>query len=147
MSGSDLTDAISRLSGSDALDLLRRIAEGVGAAAPGRGESEAVAALAVVEPTAPPENGRAAQLALCLLTDDPTYDGPIRAMLANSPAKRLGIEPITGALLTGALLLALQTHVEFVKNIDGKWSLKVIKKPTNEGIIGPLIKKLAELLK
>jgi len=143
----DLTDTILKLSDPDAIDLLRRLAEGVGAALPSQDDGDAAMELAREEPSAAPNDGSAARLALCLLAEGPRYAGPVRAMLANPPAQRMALDPFTATLLTSGLLLALQTHVEFVRKTDGTWSLKVIKKPTKDGLLGPLIKKLAALLK
>jgi hypothetical protein len=144
---SDMTDAILKLSDHDAINLLRSITEGVGAASPSRNDREAATTLALDDPRPVPDDADAARLALCLLAAERKHGEQIQAMVANPAARRLAIDPITGTLLASGLMLALQTHVEFARNTDGKWSLKVIKKPSNASLIGPLIKKLAALMK
>ena len=147
MHETELTEAILKLSDADAIKLLQRMADGVQAAPPAHSATEAVISLAANEPSITLTDGEAARLALQLLATDPKHAGPIGALLINPPAKQMLIDPITGTLLTTGLLLALQTHVEFIKKPDGTWSLKVIKKPTKDGLLGPLIKKLAALLR
>ena len=147
MPETNLTDATLKLSDADAIAILRAVAEGVQAPSPTHEDAKVMVELAAVEPQAAPADGEAARLALCLLAADPNYAGPIRAMLANPAARRFAADPITITLLAGALMMALQTHIEFSRTPDGKWSFKLIKKPTKDGLIGPLIKKLAALLK
>ena len=35
---------------------------------------------------------------------------------------------------------------EFARDKDGRWSIKIKKKPTSEALLKPLIKKLTDLL-
>ena len=41
-----------------------------------------------------------------------------------------------------AVLIVLQTHVKFERTPDGKWSLKVEKKPTSDSLLKGLVQKL-----
>lgn len=58
----------------------------------------------------------------------------------------MGFGVVESAFLIAGLLVALQTHFEFVRDKDGRWSIKIKKKPTSDTLLKPLIKKLAELL-
>jgi hypothetical protein len=53
---------------------------------------------------------------------------------------------VAGTLLITAALFALQSRIEFVRDKDGKWSFKLVKKPTKDAIVTPLIKKLISLI-
>ena len=146
MLSSQTEDAISKQSDAEAVDLLRRIAEGNSAAAPEAATVDAARSLTEDDPAPTPEDGEAARMALALLADSDQHAGPLMAMLANPTAKRMLLDPVTATVLSAGILLALQTRVEFERKTDGKWSLKIKKAPTKTSLLGPLIKKLAALL-
>jgi hypothetical protein len=50
------------------------------------------------------------------------------------------------AYLIAGLLVALQTQVEFERDKDGRWSVKLKKKATSDALLKPLVKKLITLL-
>ncbi len=77
---------------------------------------------------------------LLALSSDPEHREPLLALIRHPPAQRF-LEPGTMALGVAALI-ALQTHVEFKKNKDGTWSLKIEKKSLPTELINDLIKKL-----
>lgn len=93
-----------------------------------------------------PSDAEAAGIALELLADDPVYAGPIDAMRHGPETKALGLGVVEGTFLITGLLLALQTHFEFVRDKEGRWSIKIKKKPTSDALLKPLIKKLTDLL-
>ncbi len=147
MPDNNIIDTIQKLSDTHAIQLLWQITKGEEAKIPDAENRDAVLELADSDAAVEPEDGEAARLALCLMAEDPEFANRIKALLTNPSAKQLIIEPITATLLSAGLLLALQTHVEFERKTNGKWSLKIVKKPTNGGLIAPLLKKLAALVK
>ena len=84
--------------------------------------------------------GELAREMLLALSSDPELREPLRALIHHPPPQRF-LEPGTMAL-GAAALIALQTHVEFKKNEDGTWSLKIVKEPLSTELIKELIKKL-----
>jgi hypothetical protein len=53
---------------------------------------------------------------------------------------------VEGSLLVGGLLFALQSHFKFERTSNGKWTLKVEKKPTSNSLLTPLLKKILSLI-
>jgi hypothetical protein len=72
---------------------------------------------------------------------DPNANAAIAA-LAAGPASRAFFDPATSLPILVAALVILQTHVRFERDKDGRWSLKVEKKPTAEALLKPLVQKL-----
>ena len=70
---------------------------------------------------------------------------PIRVMIDGPSAQRL-LDPISSAAVAVAVLFALQTHIEFERSKDGKWSFRFEKKPTSDAILKPIITKLISLI-
>lgn len=146
----ELGHRLSQLTDADAIDLLRRIAEGQREAASSPAASDLLAAaapLAAGDAAPLPSDGEAARLALALLAEESRYASILEAMLSNPPPRHFAIDPVTGSLLAAGLLIALQTHVEFIRNPDKTWSLKIIKKPSSNSLLAQMIKKLAALMK
>ena len=84
--------------------------------------------------------GGLARAALLLLADDPQQQ-PILAALIEGPAPtKFGVLE-TAAVVT-AVLLVLQTHVKFERDKDGRWTLKIEKKPTDNSLLKLLVQKL-----
>ena len=115
----------------------------------GAGAAELVRALAqVVDPAdvAAPSDAEAADLALELLAQQPGFAARIEAMRSGPQTRSLGVGVVEGALLIAGLLVALQTHFEYARDKDGRWSVTIKKKPTSDALLKPLIKKLTDLL-
>lgn len=115
--------------GGDVADLVRALSEAV--------DTTDVAA---------PSDAEAAGIALELLAAEPRFAAPIEAMRNGPQVKSFGPGVVEGTFLIAGLLLALQTHIEFERDKDGRWSVKIIKKPTSDTLLGPLVKKLTTLL-
>ncbi len=77
---------------------------------------------------------------LLALSSDPELREPLRALIHHPPPQRF-LEPGTMAL-GAAALIALQTHVEFKKNEDGTWSLKIVRNPLPTELIHNLIEEV-----
>ena len=95
---------------------------------------------------ATPSDTEVAKIALQLLGDDPQFAKPIAALRNGPETKTMGPGVVEGTFLIAGVLLALQTHFEFARDKDGRWSIKIKKKPTSETLLKPLIKKLTDLL-
>ena len=95
------------------------------------GAGEATAALAA---------GDLARAALLLLAEDPRTREGIDA-LVRGPATR-SFDAGATLLLTSAVLIALQTHVRFERDKNGKVSLLVEKRPTSDALLKDLAQKL-----
>ena len=96
----------------------------------------------LTEVPAASEEGDLARQALLVLAENPQYAEAIDALIkAPTDAKRFLGAVETVALVT-AVLVVLQTHVRFERKGDGKWSLKVEKKPTSDALLKSLVQKL-----
>lgn len=91
-------------------------------------------------------DGESARCALAILAGDTSNADPVRAMVNGPAPQRMGVEPVSGTLLATGILIALQTHIKFERDKEGRWSLKLEKKPSRDGLIAPLLKKLLSLL-
>ena len=101
-----------------------------------------------IEPgTAAASQGDLARQALLVLAEDPATRTAIETMAANwnDSAQNFDFGATLG--ITTAALLVLQTHIKFEKTPDGKWSLKIEKKPTSEKLLRPLVEKLISFMK
>lgn len=78
--------------------------------------------------------------ALLVLAEDPEAEIAI-ARLASTPAEG-GQTFDFGIGVAVAVLIVLQSHVKFERRPDGKWSLKVEKKPTSDNLVKGLVQKL-----
>lgn len=92
------------------------------------------------EPTAAASGGEVARAVLLVLASEAEQRAGI-AFLLDGPATRSFAAAET-ALLVSAVLVALQTHVRFERDKEGKWTLKIEKKPTDTRLLKDLIKKL-----
>jgi hypothetical protein len=93
-----------------------------------------------------PSDGQAATVAMELLAKDPRFAGPVEAMVNGPQVRSMSPGVVEGACLIAGLLVALQTQFEFERDKDGRWSVKIKKKPTSDALLKPLIKKLISLL-
>jgi hypothetical protein len=100
-----------------------------------------------VEPgTTPVSEGELARQALLVLAEDPETREAIEMMAASGErADKFDFGATIG--LTAAVLIVLQTHVDFERSPDGKWSLKLEKKPTSEALLKGLVQKLISYAK
>jgi len=93
------------------------------------------------EATPPVSEGELARAALLLLADAPEYAQGVAALIANPPPKQfMGVSG--AAVIIPAVLIVLQTHLKFQRKPDGKWSLSIEKKPTDNELLKGLVKKL-----
>jgi hypothetical protein len=106
----------------------------------------AIAATLDATDTACPTDGQAATAAMDLLAKDPRFAGQIEAMTHGPATRSMGPGVVEGACLIAGLLMALQTQFEFARDKDGRWSVKIRKKPTSDALLKPLVRKLIELL-
>ncbi|HWW23525.1 MAG TPA: hypothetical protein VNY78_06445 [Edaphobacter sp.] len=84
--------------------------------------------------------GELARQALLVLAEDPEAEIAIER-LASTPMEG-GQTFDFGIGIAVAVLIVLQSHVKFERNPDGKWSLKVEKKPTSDSLVKGLVQKL-----
>jgi hypothetical protein len=84
--------------------------------------------------------GDLARQALLVLAEDPEAAIAIER-LASIPTES-GQTFDFGIGVAVAVLIVLQSHVKFDRNTDGKWSLKVEKKPTSDSLVKGLVQKL-----
>ena len=85
--------------------------------------------------------GELARAALLLLADAPEHAQGVAALTTNPPPKQfMGVSG--AAMLVPAVLIVLQTHLKFHRNPDGRWSLSIEKKPTDNELLKGLVKKL-----
>jgi hypothetical protein len=84
--------------------------------------------------------GALARAALTLLARDPAHRSGIAALVESPAPQRYVVVETT--LLVSAVLIALQTHLRFERDKDGKWSIKIEKKPTESSLLKDLVRKL-----
>ena len=87
--------------------------------------------------------GALARAALALLAQNPVHRPGIAALVDSPAPERYGA--VETALLVSAVLIALQTHLRFERDKDGKWSVRLEKKPTDAGLLKDVVRKLLSL--
>jgi hypothetical protein len=115
----------------------------------GRDRADLVRALARAVDTMDtpcPSDGQAATAAMELLAKDPRFAGPLATMVDGPETRPMSPGVTESAYLIAGLLVALQTQFEFERDKDGRWSIKIKKKPTSNALLKPLVKKLISLL-
>ena len=101
--------------------------------------------------TAAVSEGELARQALLVLAEDPETLQAIETMAAvsagreNEAREKFDVGATVG--ITVAVLIVLQTHIRFERESDGKWSLKVEKKPTSDALLKGLVQKLISFAK
>lgn len=85
-------------------------------------------------------DGELARAALLLVASDPDHSAGIQALLEHGASE--GFAALETAALVSAVLIALQTHVRFERDKQGKWTVKIEKKPTDASLLKELVKKL-----
>jgi hypothetical protein len=93
-----------------------------------------------------PSDDEAAAAALELLAKDPRFAGPVKAARNGPQASALGFGVVESTFLIAGLIVALQTAIDFERDKDGRWSIKIKKKATSDALLKPLVKKLLALL-
>jgi hypothetical protein len=89
--------------------------------------------------------GDLARAALILLAQHSDHREGISALVAASPPRQF-VPVIEAAVLVPAVLIVLQTHIKFERDLDGRWSLKMEKKPTDNALLKDLVKKLLSFI-
>jgi hypothetical protein len=85
-------------------------------------------------------DGELARAVLLVIASDPEHRAGIELMLDHPPSEKFVV--VETALLVSAVLIALQTHVRFDRDKQGKWTVKIEKKPTDSSLLKDLVKKL-----
>jgi hypothetical protein len=85
--------------------------------------------------------------ALTVLAEDPDRRAAIETMAAQPTHGPQKFEPLTTIALTTAVMIVLQTHVRFERSPDGKWTVRVEKKPTSDALLKGLVQKLVGSIK
>jgi len=93
-----------------------------------------------------PSDSQAATAAMELLAKDPRFAGPVEAMASGAQVRSFSPGVMESAYLIAGLLVALQTQIDFARDKDGRWSVKIKKKATSDALLKPLVKKLVALL-
>jgi len=96
--------------------------------------------------TSPAAPGDLARHALLLMADDPAYAQPISLLIKGPSSERFDLGTVTGPFLIIASLFALQSTIHIARDKQGRWTFEFTKKPTNDSVITPLIRKLVELI-
>jgi hypothetical protein len=94
--------------------------------------------------TGPVSEGEIARAALLLLADNPQHQPILTALLDGPAPERFGV--LETATVVSAVLLVLQTHVKFERDKDGRYSIKIEKKPTDATLLKTLVQKLLSLI-
>jgi hypothetical protein len=84
--------------------------------------------------------GDLARAALLVLAHDPARREELAMIIASGPAQKFVV--VEAAVVISAVLIVLQTHVNFERDKRGKWSVKVEKKATDATLLRELVKKL-----
>ncbi|MER2531235.1 MAG: hypothetical protein ABTR54_06460 [Candidatus Competibacter sp.] len=85
-------------------------------------------------------DGDLARAALLLLVDDPQQQPILTALIEGPAPTKFGV--LETVAIISAVLVVLQTHVKFERDKDGRWSVKIEKKPTDSSLLKPLVQKL-----
>ncbi len=84
--------------------------------------------------------GDLARAALLLLADDPQQQSILTALIDGPAPAQFG--PVKNAAVIAAVLLVLQLYVKFEYDKDGRWSIEIVKEPTDKALLMPLVQKL-----
>ncbi len=90
--------------------------------------------------TIPAGDGDLARAALLLLADDPQWQSILTALIDRPAPAQFG--PVKNAAVITAVLLVLQLYVKFEYDKDGRWSIEIVKEPTDKALLMPLVQKL-----
>lgn len=84
--------------------------------------------------------GALARAALLVLAQDPGHERGISALVENPRVEKYAF--VETAILISAVLVVLETHIKFERGKDGRWDLKIEKKPTDSNLLKDLVGKL-----
>lgn len=90
-------------------------------------------------------DGDLARVALLFIASDRDHCIGLQAMLDQPKMESFAV--LETAAVVAAVLIALQTHVKFERDKDGRWIAKIEKKPTDPGLLKDLIKRLLHFSK
>ena len=144
-----LTDEILALNDASALALLQTYSTAQPASDISGLEQALSAAFIATFDVDPSQEGEAngaelARLSLLLLSEHEDHKDGIAALVSQGAPKRFsGL--VETALLVPAVLVVLQTHLKFKRFPDGKWSIKIEKKPTDNDLLKSIVRKLLAL--
>ncbi len=82
-----------------------------------------------------------ARSALLFLASEPSYREGVAALVANPPPQRM-LGPWETMAIASAVLVVLQTQFEFKRDKQGRWTVKLEKKPTSTKLLTAVIQKL-----
>lgn len=88
--------------------------------------------------------GDLARAALLLLADGSEHRAVLDALVGGPPPQRYAV--LETAAVISAVLFALQTHVKIERDKDGRWSFRIEKKPTDNGLLKSLMQKLLGMM-
>jgi hypothetical protein len=97
--------------------------------------------------TEPASEAELARQALVLLADDTDKRSAIEALVAQTGPVPQKFDFGASLAVTAAVMIVLQTHVRFERREDGKWNVKVEKKPTSDALLKGLVQKLLGFIK
>ena len=88
--------------------------------------------------------GDLARAALLLLADEPQQQPMLAALIEGPAPTKFGV--LETVAIVSAVLVVLQTHVKFERDKEGRWSVKIEKKPTDNSLLKPLVQKLLSFI-
>jgi hypothetical protein len=93
-----------------------------------------------ISPAEKATGGELARQALVVLSEEPQRRQVIESLIKGpAPDKFVAVETVA---LAAAIMVVLQTHVKFERDKDGRFTLKIEKKPTSTTLLKPLVRKL-----
>ena len=150
-------DAIMKLNGGQARRILEIVARHHRAAAPAPDpiealtpalRSELAAAFGLTDAASPPvAEEELARQALLVLAEDPATAAAIQSMAAQPAGTPQKFDFGASLAVSAAVLIVLQTHLQFERHKDGTWTLKLEKKPTSDALLKGLVQKLLGYMK
>jgi len=148
----DLENAINRLDEADC----RRILLTVARSAERPGASADVGSCNLIQAmrdtygvdAAPGDRagGELARQALLLLAHDDAIRPNLKALVTGPSPERFDLGIVSGTVLIGAVVIALQTQIEIARDRDGRWSFKFKKAAMKDAVLLPLIRKILALM-
>ena len=109
------------------------------------GLAEALTEAFDVERDIPSKHADLARSAIDLLAADKQYSGEVQALLSGPAPERFAV--VEGALVVTSALVVLQTHVRFERKENGKWTVRIEKKPTDTALLKTLVSKLLAFMR
>jgi len=90
----------------------------------------------------PVSDGDIAREALSILAQDPQVGERIAVLAQSPPTQHFGIDPVTSAILTTAVIMVLKTQVEFSRNTRGEWSIRIKSNALDKELLKGFVEKL-----